>query len=384
MTEDRQARAARRQARRARRSKGEGRGERHNIGATPEGTPTLEWRNFRFVGQTSHKPRPKHCRPMPEQLRLLEGAVGTPRVVAEDFTYTGALFDRDGEVVEASIRPEAGRHPHRHDGRAVAPADAASVEPREAIYLGSLIHHFGHFLLEILPRLWGLERTRAEVAYFHGWRGFWREPPGFILETIRAVAGREIEVRLIEQPTRFDRIWAPDPLFRIGGRASPEFAAWCQGFAARVASEIAPEAPERIYLTRSRLGERKRRLRGEEEIEEVFSKRSFAIVSPETLPFFEQVRLMRSCRVLAGCEGSALHQAMFMPRGSAVVSLDLRTNGNQFAIEAMQQHRALHLWCLQASGRPKHSEDDLMRFKPEFRPILERELDAVLAGARSY
>lgn len=346
-------------------------------GATPEGIKSLHWRRFRCFGDFILKPRPSICRVMPQELAVLEGALATPRIIAPDRGYGGGVYGPDGELLPASVRPgvELGHH-HVPDPRPLAPPE--THEPGEAIYLGSLMLHFGHFLLEVLPRLWAFGDAAPRKAYFHAWRGAWREPPPFFTETLRLLAGGHVEVRLIERPTSFARLLVPSPTFAIGSGGSPQFQAWCQAFAGRVAPDPDPGGPRRIYCTRSGLKSRKRRLDGEEALEALFAARGFHILRPETVPFFEQIRLMRSCRVLAGCEGSALHHALFMPPEGAVVGVDFRYNRNQMGVEAMGAHHALHFLALSLSGKAKHSEDDLMNLDDGYLPLIERELDRLL------
>ncbi|HEX8232175.1 MAG TPA: glycosyltransferase family 61 protein [Caulobacteraceae bacterium] len=352
-------------------------GGRRVWGETPEGVRAMHWRRFRCFGDFIVKPRPNLVREAPEVLQVLEGALATPRIIAPDRSYGGGVYTAEGELLPASVRPgaELGHH-YKPAPHPLPPPQ--EEEPEDTLYLGSLMLHFGHFLLEVMPRLWAFQHARPRRICFHGWRAAWRDPPAFFTDTLAAVAGGPADVRLIERPTRFARLLVPSPTFAVQAYGSPQFHRWCQAFAAAVAPTPVPNAPQRIYVTRRGLKSRKRRLAEEERLEAFFEHRGFTVLSPETLSFFEQVRLMRTCRVLAGCEGSALHLALFMrPRG-AVVGLDFRYNRNQMAVEAMGGHHALHFLCLRLSGKAKHAEDDLMSFDPRYEPLLPREVDRLL------
>jgi hypothetical protein len=120
---------------------------------------------------------------------------------------------------------------------------------------------------------------------------------------------------------------------------------------------------------------KKRLTLNEEALEAVFAARGFEILHPQELSFFEQIARMRACRLLAGCSGSALHQALFMPKRSAVVGFDSRFTTSQHAIEAMGDHTAIHFQCLTEVG--EHGGDVV--FDESYLPAIERELDDLLA-----
>lgn len=87
----------------------------------------------------------------------------------------------------------------------------------------------------------------------------------------------------------------------------------------------------RLFLSRAGSSQ-SRSLANRAEIEALFAKRGFEIVSPELLPMGEQWRLLRSATVLAGEYGSALHGSMFCPPGLLVIAL----RGNKVHPEFIQ------------------------------------------------
>ena len=205
-------------------------------------------------------------------------------------------------------------------------------------------------------------------VYFHGWIRPDLGVPQLLTETLSRLAGRDVEVRLIDRATRFRRLLVPSTTFAISEAGSPQCFAWAQAFARRIEPEPGPDAPQRIYFTRRGLKRRKRKLEGEEVLEDLFARHGFAVLRPETLSFTEQVGLMRNCRALAGCEGSALHQAMFMAPGQSVVGLDVRYNRNQGGVEAMAGHRALHFRCLRQAHRGRRGDEDRLALDTAYLP----------------
>ena len=328
-----------------------------------------EFYRHRMYGPYNVGPRPDILGNLQPDLTVVENVLGTPREVGADRSLTGALYSADGEVVGQSLRRG---NRHRHVTGEPAVAEAAAYEPEEAVYLGPLMRHFGHFLLEVLPRLWVFDQHKAQKVYFHPFR-MRRDVPDFLSETLKVLAGPEVEIRLIEEPTRFARLLIPSPLFHFNSQGSLAYWDWAQAFAARVAPE--PTGPERVYVSRRRLDAKKKRLTlNEEALEAVFAARGFEILHPQELSFFEQIARMRACRLLAGCSGSAMHQALFMPKRSAVVCFDSRFTTSQHAIEAMGDHTGIHFQCL----NELEPGGDVV-FDESYLPVIEQEVDALLA-----
>lgn len=330
----------------------------------------MELREFyrhRMFGPFKVGPRPGSLRDIAPELAVVEDAYATPREVGPDRTLSGALYDAAGEPVGQSVR---GGPRHRHQVEATPHRRPEDFEPDTVIYLGPLMRHFGHFLLEVLPRLWVFDEHPVRKAYFHPFRQ--KQPiPKFLQDTLDLAADGPVDIRLIEQPTQFARVIAPSPTFELNRAGSPAFWAWCQAFAAKAAPE--PLGGERVYYSRSRLHETKRMTVNEAGLEALFASRGFEVIHPQTMGFFEQLARMRNCRLLAGCSGSAMHQALFMPRNSGVIEFDSRFTGSQHAIEAMGDHTALHFQCLEdlPSGD--------VRFDESYLPVIEAQLDELLS-----
>ena len=87
-------------------------------------------------------------------------------------------------------------------------------------------------------------------------------------------------------------------------------------------AENVPDAKvyEKIYVSRAALPN-DRRTYGEEKIQNIFQKNGFQIVYPEQLPLEKQIALIKNCRELAGCAGTALHLALVMKPGGTVIQI---------------------------------------------------------------
>ncbi|KZC00211.1 hypothetical protein AU375_03606 [Methylobacterium radiotolerans] len=182
--------------------------------------------------------------------------------------------------------------------------------------------NYGHFLIEILPKLEllaasGLHRVPLIVPTLP-------ESLRSILDFIMKVVykGRFSAVKMESALVRTDRLYMPSAVTRHNSQKS----ATVLQFAARV-SEAIPDGPgagRKIYVSRSGFGNRI--LENEAELEDVFRKSGFSVIRPHLLPFEDQVRMFRAASVVAGPMGAALSSIVFCQPKTHIIMLDPGTH----------------------------------------------------------
>jgi len=324
----------------------------------------------------------------------------------------GALYRRDGHLISGSVR--------RIRERGVRAEPVPSLPPdgdRKPIRLGGdwlyggyASAHFGHFLLEVLGRLWPVQ-SRAQAArtnlLFHAWppsrvESFvalrerrWADrfgfptvgvPPSFngpalrvmqakwLIDALEALGFNRARIRFVPIATaRIARITVPTSPLILNDVMHPGAGAIYADLRRRIVPD-AVSVGRRVYFSRSLLNRDKRRIDNEPAIERLFEARGFEVVHPQTHGFVEQVKMAASAEMIAGCCGSALHLSLFMKPGGRVFSLDTERNFvNQMLIEEACGHAARHLWCGGANAiRTKDGERriDLAWVEAELRDFL--------------
>ena len=121
-----------------------------------------------------------------------------------------------------------------------------------------------------------------------------------------------------------------------------------------------------------------RRTFGEERIQKIFQRNGYKVIYPETMPFAQQIAMVKNCRYLAGCAGTALHLAMFMAPGGTVIQLKRNTDivDNIVAQHVINQTIGLNLILIWASVETQSS----IHFSPQpqiigITPYLHKFLD---------
>ena len=198
---------------------------------------------------------------------------------------------------------------------------------------------YGHFLLEMLPRLYVLSVLRQLGADFP------------LLLSSRVAPWVKDFVKLLHPDERIvwydaakQRVTAPSVILpsmmhtdhnfhpAINLMVSDLIKAAGQG-----AAGLGDTAgPERIFLSRAKFGED--RIENETEVEQVMTDFGFAVVRPHELSPVAQIRLFAGAKIVAGEFGSALHNTIFSPPGTQVIAVNF-FNHYQSAIARVRRQR---------------------------------------------
>jgi hypothetical protein len=106
--------------------------------------------------------------------------------------------------------------------------------------------------------------------------------------------------------------------------------------------------PLRLYITRKRASHY-REMANAAEIEAIAVAHGLTVVAPETLTLAEQIRMFASAKLIVGEFGSAMHNALFSPRGATVLCLNW-INALQSRIAQLREQRIGYL--LPRDGAP--------------------------------
>jgi hypothetical protein len=196
---------------------------------------------------------------------------------------------------------------------------------------------YGHFLLEIMPKLYLLSVIRdwvGEVPVLLS-----RHAPDWVKFFVATLLGEQgicwydhrqefVTAETLVLPAMMQADYSLHPAMNSAVRALLQ----CSP------SRPMPAAggyPARLYLSRTRMPGPKR-IENEEEVEDTMSRLGFTILHPQEMSLPDQIAHYRSARVMAGEFSSALHNALFMNQGTGVVSINF-FNAYQSAIARLRQ-----------------------------------------------
>jgi hypothetical protein len=192
----------------------------------------------------------------------------------------------------------------------------------DAVFVGNVYNQFGHFLLEHMNRAYAaLDKKYADMKYVLINNKSVNPVPEYMFILLELLGINRKNIVILEQTTRFKNVYVPDQGFNLPVYSSDKFGKTFDKIASNV--DDPKTIYDKIYVSRAKL--KSRRTYGEEKIQKIFERNGFKVIYPETLPLPEQIALIKNCKVLAGCGGTALHLALFMKEGGTVVQIKRNT-----------------------------------------------------------
>ena len=224
---------------------------------------------------------------------------------------------------------------------------------------GQLWLHFGHFLTESTPRLWGLEAADCTVdgilftpkrprnaALIKGWQ-----------RKFLAQIAPGLPIRIATAPTEVERLILPGQGFGLGAisRGTPEFRAFIR---ARLGAGIAPQGAEKLYISRSRFEFRKGSLVGETALEAHLEAEGYRIFHPQEHDLKTQIAQYKAAQQIIAAEGSAIHLAAMVLEAHQKLAIVVRRRSSatgfiEAHLESFAEIKALSIDALVRSWMPK-------------------------------
>ncbi len=212
--------------------------------------------------------------------------------------------------------------------------------------IGSLGYEtFGHWLLDILPRLWVMERAlgagarRIPLAVPDDLPRFGRR----LLAAMGVAPERLVPYARGREALQAGTLVLP-ALMHADYRFHPRARDFFDGVGA--GTPRPPGLPDRILIARDNWKggavQGARFLRNLAGLEAALAPLGFVTVRPETLPWSDQVALFAGARVVAGEHGSAMKGLVFAGAGTAVVNMHF-LNATQSLIAGLRGQRMAYL-----------------------------------------
>ncbi|SEQ53465.1 glycosyltransferase 61 family protein [Sphingobium sp. YR768] len=243
-------------------------------------------------------------------IEMVHNAIVCPLVTLETAksrgelgTFDGGVYFPDGRICDTGVQVK-GRFRN-----VTAPLSIADVKTKMAgkHIFGGLLHgwHFGHFVTESIARLWAIRELEGdyESLVFYD-RHLGRTPPNFAAAFIKSL-GWHGPITIVAEPTQFELLAVPSQICDV-----PTGYANGHPMVRRLFDPLKSQpldGPEKIYVSRSKLGHSKGGFFLEENIEANLIAEGYEIVHPQELSIAEQFRLYRSAKKIVAAEGSPVH-----------------------------------------------------------------------------
>lgn len=243
---------------------------------------------------------------------------------------TGGVIDENGTPVTLSkinVFSSVDRKPGKY-------IDSDEI----AVYCGGCWgypFHWGHFLLDVVPRLWYAlsENGKTDVTYIIlGLEGKADcNLDGNFLAFLKLL-GIEKRVRVLSRTTRFRRVLIPEksyeyaPCVRKNGIKNYYSDAFLCTFDFVIRNALkemenysTKEKSKKIYMAR-----KADRDSGIELIENLFQNNGFDIINPVEIPLIELIQWLHTCDTVAYISGTLQHNLLFAPLGLKAIAIERR------------------------------------------------------------
>ncbi|CUH75963.1 Capsular polysaccharide biosynthesis protein [Tritonibacter multivorans] len=246
----------------------------------------------------------------PSKVLMVPQAVVVPPDQAR-FKQRAGVLDRNGSYVAqgATSRFESTITLEPKQPEAIR----AQLEGRW-LWAGVLFDHFGHYLVESMSRLWAFHTGLKFDGICYTPKRPRRKGPllGFQDDVMQAF-GITRPVHIIKEPTQIEHLTVPRQGFGLGDLVSgtPEMRD-----AVRIAfgRNIAAEGPDRLYVSRSKLGASDGGIMNETEVEANLAAEGYEIFHPQEHSIFEQIARYKAAKQIIISDGSAGHLFAYVGR----------------------------------------------------------------------
>ena len=216
----------------------------------------------------------------------------------------------------------------RNTRRVTMPFDPpATRKPLAGRWLwgGVLYWNFAHFVAESLGRLWALDGGTKDIdgIVFVPRRSGDRTSLLSFQTGVFEALGIDLPIVVADEPLEVEELIVPGQGFGLGAivEGTPAFRSFIHD---RFGAGIAPDGPERLYISRSQLSANRGGLLGETLLEEHLRTEGYEIFSPEKHDIATQIARYKAAKQIISCDGSALHLFAFCGRADQDVAMIIR------------------------------------------------------------
>lgn len=198
-------------------------------------------------------------------------------------------------------------------------------------YCGYLIDHWGHFLLDVVSRLWyALEHdVKVDSYVFLVEENSSRKPTGNYFEFFRLL-GIDKKIRIVNTPTRFTKVIIPEISFAKGKYYSDKYnQIFDQVIKSAINNNSGIDWPDKVYLSRNHF-RGKTVESGLDFIDHFFTKNGFEVVYPEEVSLSKMILLLQNADVCAAESGTLTHNFLFAQQGKAVIIVERQVTINVY------------------------------------------------------
>ena len=202
----------------------------------------------------------------------------------------------------------------------------------EVMYGNFFYKHWGHFIIDIVNRLWYLvkyQKINKIKIIFTTYINSNIKIDGNYRKFLNLFGIKDENIILINEPTKFKKVIIPESSIYPGKYYTNEYIDIFNKVSENV--EISSDIDKKIYLSRRNFKKAKNKEKGEEDIEKFFNMNGYISVSPEKIPLEKQIQYFRDSEEIVCINGTLSHNFIFANENkkSVIINKTYKLNKNQ-------------------------------------------------------
>lgn len=258
---------------------------------------------------------------LPSTIKINERRIGF-------FSGGAGLFLKDGSLIEPTFATQdshlslSSEYFYEKNGEILSREfETIHEETVEGLcyFLGNLLPHWGHFLLDGISRLWFLLHLPTDLRRELKFICYDNHMPTWGWQILSAFGINEENLIFMKKGMLIKNLIMPLESYRTHVSASSEFQCVFDTIRDFYCNQLDVQPTRKVYL--SRRNQLARKLSNEIDIESLLASEGYEIIIPESLSVAEQVQLAASSKTLIGTTGSGLYLAAFQKRDTTTIIL---------------------------------------------------------------
>lgn len=260
-----------------------------------------------------------HRNMRPLKFEIIENGIISPGDIPQ--IWNSCVFTPEGLPVSYAVEGLPSSHvaenKYSMESRAIS-AGEIKYPGKRVLYAGYLYPHWGHFLMDSLPQLWGAfsdEFPEFDKIIFTAPENWDDSIHANITEALR-LSGLYDKIEIISHPARYASVIVPEKGIVACERVSNEALTVFDTIVKNaMEGESGCEYGKKIFLSRHAFTKANRNEPGSEWLDAFFASNGFDIIYPEKKGIAELIRIIRNADIVATLSGTIPHNMIFAREG---------------------------------------------------------------------
>lgn len=238
--------------------------------------------------------------------------------------------------------------------------DKRKYSEENVIYIGSFRSHWGHFLIDLVPRLWYVLECEEEKIDAYVISGEFYGSDEIEIENVNEfleLLGILHKIKIINVPTTFKTVIIPERSYLFGKAIKDSFENHMfshkylkvfdyvtnKALEKHKEKNIENTLPTKIFMTR-----RSELDFGIELVDSFFKNNGYMIFDPAKVSLSELIVMLNNCKEVAYISGTLQHNMLFAPDGITAIAIESRAYVSPIQID-IDMMKNIHITYIDAN-----------------------------------